>query len=103
MRGPHAGKNRRVTGRRFCDGMVLIAVGEERSPSRELSQPSRQLAFPARDVIGSQLVPADHDDQLGPGWRSAEQPTHERELDGAVHSQKEAALTWLPPPAARYA
>src|SRR5947208_3491838 len=100
MRGPHAGENGRVTGRRLRDGVVLIAVSEERALRRQLAQSPGQLSLPAGEVVGSELVDGDHDHELGPRRRRTEHPAEECEIDGEVHGpetsdcQAVAATSW---------
>src|SRR5712664_380260 len=86
--------------RRLRDGVVLIAVGEERSLVGQLPQSSRQLALPAAEVVGPQLVDGDDDNELRPCGRRHwdEQPAQEGEIDGERHGQKVAVVRPLPPP-----
>ena len=72
---------------RFGDGVILVAVGEDRAFVGELRQSARQLALPAGQVVGSQLIDRDHHDQLWPRWRRrrGQQPRQNSERDGEIH------------------
>ena len=56
-----------MAGSRLRDGVILIRVGEHRTGLQERDETALQLRPEALQVIGTQLVDRDHDDEPGLG------------------------------------
>src|SRR5258705_9699238 len=101
MRRPESRQYGRVPGRGLGDGVILIPVREDGALVDELEQPAGELTLPAVEVVRTELVHGNHDDQLGTGGRGSRRPceaTTERQ-DREDHGHKLVTLRPSPPPA----
>src|SRR5207247_10142390 len=88
--GPQAGEDLPMPRGRFRHRVILVSVGEHCAFGHELPQPARELGFPSIQIVRTQLINGDDDNQLRPGG-CGRRPTGERreeDGDGKDHGDK---------------